>query len=151
MKQVIFKIGDEEYGIDIFKVEAIEKSMPMIKVPSAPSHIAGIIDLRGEALPVYDLRTRFGYPSGNIDIMIITKMRGMKIAAAVDNVSEIVEADDSEVLKAPGLLQTEETAFVSKVTNVKGHMFISLDFDGIIKDEEMEAIETMLKKAKEQQ
>ena len=145
MKQVIFTVGEEEFGVDIFGVEAIERSMPILKVPTAPKHIAGIIQLRGEAIPVYDLRARFGLPSKNVELMIITKMRDMKVAVAVDNVSEIVEADDNEVIQAPTLLKTAETAFVSQVTNVKGHMFISLDFDGIITDEEIKAIEEMLK------
>lgn len=148
MKQVIFTISGEEFGIDIFNVEAIERSMPIIRIPTAPSHIAGLIHLRGEAIPVYDLRTRFGGESKPVELMIITKMRGTKVAIAVDNVTEIVEADDKEVITAPNLVRTAQTAFVSKVVNVKGHMFISLDMDGIATEEEIKAIEEMIRSQK---
>ena len=145
MKQVLFTVGEEEFGVDIFCVEAIERGQTILKIPTAPQHIGGIIQLRGEAIPVYDLRARFGRPVKNTDLLIISKVRGMKVAMAVDEVNEIIEADDNEVIQAPGLVKTDQTAFVSKVTNVKGHMFISLDFDGIITDEEKAAIDQMLK------
>jgi len=149
MKQVLFTVGGEEFGTDIFNVEGIERDKRIIKIPTAPAYIAGLIDLRGEAIPVFDLRVRFGFPKKEDGLLIISKMRGMKVAIAVDEVREIIEADDNEVLGAPNLVRTGDTEYVSKVTNVKGHMFISLDFDGMLSDEEVAAVGEMIKKQNE--
>ena len=71
-------------------------------------------------------------------------MRGSKVAIAVDDVKEIVEADDKEIIQAPNLVRNGDTEYVSKVTNVKGHMFISLDFDGMLSDAEVKAVVDMV-------
>jgi len=150
VKQILFKLGAEEYGLDIFCVEAIERNVPVLRVPTAPKHIAGIIQLRGEAIPVYDLRARFGMPQYQTDLLIIARMAGMKVALAVDDVSEIVEAEEEEVIAAPTLVRTADTAFVSRVTNVKGHMFILLDLEGLMTEAERLEIEEMLRGNKDE-
>ena len=149
MKQVLFTVGGEEFGTDIFNVEGIERDKRIIRIPTAPAYIAGLIDLRGEAIPVFDLRVRFGFPKTQEGLLIISKMRGMKVAIAVDEVKEIVEAEENEVIAAPNLVRTGETEYVSKVTNVKGHMFISLDFDGMLSDDEVKAVVDMVKNQNE--
>ena len=144
MKQVLFTVGGEEFGTDIFNVEGIERDKRIVRIPTAPAYIAGLIDLRGEAIPVFDLRVRFGFPKAEEGLLIISKMRGSKVAIAVDEVKEIVEADDSEVISAPNLVRNGATEYVSKVTNVKGHMFISLDFDAMLSDDEVKAVVDMV-------
>ena len=150
VKQILFKLGKEEYGLDIFDVEAIERNVPILRVPTAPKHIAGIIQLRGEAIPVYDLRARFGMPSGGTELLIIARMGGMKVALAVDDVSEIIEAEENEIIAAPTLVKTANTAFVSKVTNVKGHMFIMLDLEGLMTEQEKKEVQEMLRGQKQE-
>lgn len=145
MKQILFNLGEQEYGLDIFGVEAIERNLRVLRIPTAPKHIGGVVQLRGEAIPVYDLRARFGMPSKDSDLLIITRMRGMKVALAVDEVSEIIEAEEHEIITAPTLVRTADTAFVSKVTNAKGHMFILLDLDGLMTEQEKTEIEAMLR------
>lgn len=151
VKQILFRLGTEEYGLNIFCVDAIERNVNILWVPNAPKHIAGIINLRGEAIPVYDLRTRFGMPKGKQDLMIIARVEGMKIALSVDEVSEIVEAEEEDVIAAPTLVQTEQTGYVSKVTNVKGHMFLLLDLEGLLLPGEKKAIEAMLREKKNEE
>ena len=149
MKQVLFTVGGEEFGTDIFNVEGIERDKRIVRIPTAPAYIAGLIDLRGEAIPVFDLRVRFGFPKAEGGLLIISKMRGSKVAIAVDEVKEIVEADESEVITAPNLVRNGDTEYVSKVTNVKGHMFISLDFDAMLSDDEVKAVVDMVQNQNE--
>lgn len=145
VKQILFRLGEEEYGVDIFCVDAIERNLPVLRVPTAPRHIAGLVQLRGEAIPVYDLRARFGLPQKKADVLIIARIEGLKIALAIDSVSEIIEAEDKEVMAAPTLVRTQDTSFISKVTNVKGHMFILLGLEGLLLPEEKREIENMLR------
>lgn len=151
VKQILFRLGKEEYGLHIFCVDAIERNVPILNVPAAPKHIAGVINVRGEAIPVYDLRARFGMPAGSHDVLIIARIGEMKIALSVDDVSEIIEAEESEVLAAPTLIRTTQTEFISKVTNVKGHMFLLLDLEGLLLEGERKAIETMLRAKKDEE
>ena len=123
---------------------------PKSKIACIKTHNQRFLVLNiGEAVPVFDLRVRFGFPKTEGGLLIITKMRGMKVAIAVDDVKEIVEADDGEVITAPNLVRTGDTEYVSKVTNVKGHMFISLDFDGMLSDDEVKAVVDMVKNQNE--
>lgn len=145
MKQILFRLGEEEYGVDILRVDAIERKMPILRVPTAPRHIAGLIQLRGEAIPVYDLRARFGMPQQKADVLIIARVEGLKIALAVDSVSEILETEEREVMAAPSLVRSQDTTFISRVTNTKGHMFLMLDLDGLLLPEEKREIERMLR------
>lgn len=149
VKQILFRLGTEEYGLHISCVDAIERNVNILWVPNAPKHIAGIMNLRGEAIPVYDLRTRFGMPAGSKDMVIIARIGGMKIALSVDEVSEIVEAEEQDVIAAPSLVQTEQTGYVSQVTNVKGHMFLLLNLEGLLLPGERKAIEEMLRAKQE--
>ena len=82
-KQVIFKVGTEEYGSDIQLVSAIESYGGVVPVPNAPSYILGILNLRGEVIPVFSLRKKFGLPESEVDdktLLLITKYQNMKIS-----------------------------------------------------------------------
>ena len=67
LKLIVFKLGREEYGLDILKVQEIKRLMSITRVPSTPSYIKGVINLRGSVLPVIDLRTRLSLPENPVD------------------------------------------------------------------------------------
>ena len=97
-KQIIFKIGDGVYGIDVVKVMGIEKDIPVIPIPNAPECVKGIINLRGDVIPVYSIREKFNLPDAQLDTkeLIIAKSQGVVIAIEVDVVKEIIELDESK-------------------------------------------------------
>lgn len=153
VQQVLFRLGSQEYGMDIFHVEAIERDVPIVRIPGAPKNIAGIMHLRGESIPVYDLHARFGIPggmtSGSTNLVVIARVRGMKLALAVDEVSEILAAEEKEVLTAPELVLRQETSYISRVTNAKGHMFISLSPEELITEEDKRQLEKLIRDSKQ--
>ena len=63
MKPVVFKLDSENYGVDIGRVLGIEREQQIVRVPNTVSYIKGIMNLRGEIIPVYDLRKKFGLPA----------------------------------------------------------------------------------------
>ncbi|BCN29657.1 chemotaxis protein CheW [Anaeromicropila herbilytica] len=146
-KQVIFKLDDEEYGLDIMNVNAIEKYTNIVRVPNASKFIQGIINLRGDVIPVYSLRTKFGLQSKktNEDTkLIITKSNEMLIAFEVDSVAEILEIENENISAAPSIVKSVDTAYIDKVANLEGRMIILLDLGRILSDSEKDSIEKML-------
>lgn len=148
-KHVIFKLEGEEYGLDIQYVNAIEKYTNINPVPNAPSYIDGIINLRGDVIPVYSLRTKFGLPEKKIDDntkLIISKIDDFLIAFQVDEVKEIVELQEENLNEAPRLLKTINTAYIGGVANVGGRMIILMNLQGILSESEEKNIEQILDK-----
>lgn len=145
-KQVIFSVGNEEYGLDIMLVNAIEKPINIVKVPNSPACIKGIINLRGDVIPVYSLRKKFGLPeieATEDTKLIVTKSRGVLLAYEVDAVKEIIELDSSQLNETPAIVRNDETAYMGAVANISGRMIILLDHDGIITNAEKVSIQSM--------
>ena len=91
---VEFKIGEEEYGIDILQVKTIERMMPITRVPKAPKFVEGVINLRGEIVPVIDLKKRFDLPSGETTDntrIIIVSVDDITMGMIVDSATEVVQ------------------------------------------------------------
>lgn len=146
-KYVIFKLGQESYGIDISYVSAIEKIINIIPVPNAPKHIEGIINLRGDIIPVYNLRHKFNMPTGVVDDntkLIIIKMEAMLVALQVDGVEEISMFDDENLKETPQLLKDTTTSYISQVAHRDGNMTIIINIEGLLSQTEQDSLEVFL-------
>lgn len=146
-KQVIFSVGDEEYGLDIMLVNAIEKYINIVHVPNSPECIKGMINLRGDVIPVYSLRKKFGLPeiqATDNTKLIVTKSKGILLAYEVDEVKEIVEISASQQSETPVIVRSDDTAYMGAVANLSGRMIILLNHDGIITNAEKNSIEDMV-------
>lgn len=139
MKQIIFCIGEGVYGIDVGRVMGIEKDIPVVSIPNAPECIKGIINLRGEVIPVYSLRERFHMPS-NVELdtkeLVIAKSHGVVIAIEVDLVKEIVEVEDDKIGKAPAIIKSQGTEYIESVAHVDDSLVIVIDVDGLLDQNE---------------
>ena len=146
-QQVIFKVNEGEYGLDVAQVNAIETLTNVVSVPNAATHILGIMNLRGEVLPVFSLRTKFSLPEVPVNEhtkIIVTKSNGVTIAFKVDEVKEIIECDESKLSEFPFIARTQDTAYVDKVANHNGRLILLLDQDKLLGTEEVEAIYEMI-------
>lgn len=145
---VIFTVHDGEYGMDVSKVSAIETLTSVTPVPNAANHILGIMNLRGDVLPVYSLRTKFGLqeqPVNEKTKIIITKSCGVDIAFKVDEVKEIITCDDSALTEFPSIARRNETAYVDKVANSNGRLILLINQDRVLLADEAEAISEMIR------
>jgi len=139
LKQVIFKLDNEEYGLDIMKVNGIEKYQEVVKVPNSPEYIEGIINLRGEVLPVYSLRKKFALEQKEPDDetkIIVVFTNNMKIGFVVDSVVEILNIEEEDVESAPRLVTGINRKYISSVAKQDQRMIILIDIDLIVSDEE---------------
>ena len=133
---VVFDMADEFYGIDIAGVEGIIKMQAITAVPRAPAFVEGVTNLRGNVVPVIDLRRRFGIPAGEETKdtrIVVVEVGDTTIGMIVDGVSEVLRIDD-EVIDPPSpIVASIDSTFITgiaKVDNadgVGGRLIILLD------------------------
>lgn len=147
LKPVVFKLGDFEYGVDIGLVSGIEKYQQIVPVPNSVAFIKGIINLRGEVVPVYDLREKFGMQaftgSGEERKLIVVKVADLQVAIEVDAVSEIHNFLPENIIDMPYIVLNEDTRFMPNVANVNGKLIILLDVDYLLSDEEINKVKKL--------
>ena len=131
---VIFRLADEYYGIKIENVETIERIMEITRVPKTQNYIKGVINLRGEIVPIIDLRDRLGLPSKDYDSetrIIVNKKQDLMIGYIVDSASEVKDIPLSAISYGT-FEETLSETFVKGIGKVENQMIILLDVDKII-------------------
>lgn len=144
-KPVVIKLDKELYGLDIKKVQGIEKDQQIVRVPNAASYIKGIMNLRGDVIPVYSLRKKFGLPentSGEVQYLIVNTNDTL-LALEVDSVDEIHSIEGLNVHQVPSIIAGADTRYFEKVLRTPKGLIITIDVDKLLSEEEIEQIEQM--------
>lgn len=148
-KQAVFMLGDKEYGMDIMEVNMIEKFMNIEPVASFPNNLKGIIKLRGDVIPVYSLRRKFGLedvaPTDDTRL-IITTSNNIQIAYEVDKMSEIVLFEENQIYEVPAVVKSKDTSYMKLVTSIDDRLVVILDHDGILTEDEQNKIKAVINK-----
>jgi len=132
---VIFKLHKEDYGIPIHYVEIIEKVTEITRVPNAPYYIQGVINLRGEVVPVLDLRKRFQFPPMSLteeSRVIILSVDEMIVGILVDSSSEVLTIEAETIDHASSLITTFEDDYINGIGKVNDRMIIMVDVPKIL-------------------
>lgn len=140
LQLVTFGIGDEEFGIDILKVQEIIRTMAITKVPNSPPHVEGVINLRGKVIPVIDLRSRFLLESKQHDSqtrIIVVDLHSVVIGFVVDGVSEVLRIQSNTVEPPPPVVSGIESEYIKGVGKLDDRLLILLDLDKLIPIEEL--------------
>ncbi len=142
---VVCNLGKELYGIDITIVRGIEKEQEIVHVPNCPSYIKGIINLRGDIIPIYSLRMKCGMEDYTGDTQfVVVNVDDMQIAIEVDGVGDIFHADTTTLYDAPRICVSNNTRFVDKVINADGKLIIVLDVTKLLTEEEKLGLESLV-------
>ena len=107
IRPVVFRLGEQEFGVDINLVQSIEKQVDVVPVPNSMRYISGIVNLRGEVIPVMCLKEKFNMEDrtkGNNTVIV--NLPDMKIALEVDEVIEIGELDPEKISPMPKTIQS---------------------------------------------
>lgn len=144
-KPVVFKLQNELYGLDILRVQGIEKDQQVVRVPNTASYIRGIMNLRGNVIPVYSLRRKFNMPDNNeSDVQyIIVNTNNNLLALEVDAVDEIHNVEDENVHVVPSIVNSIDTRYFDKVLKTNRGLIITIDIDKLLSDEEVKQINQM--------
>jgi purine-binding chemotaxis protein CheW len=146
---VAFKVGREEFGVDVLRVEGVISMVEITRMPRAPEFVEGIINLRGQIISVVDLARRLGIegsPEGPTTRIVVVESEDVKVGLIVDS-PEVIHIDPEEIEPAPALAGGElETTFIRGVVKLGDRLLILLDVDRVLTDEEridVEAIERL--------
>ncbi len=139
-----FIMADEEYGVDILRVQEIKGWDTATPLPNTPTYVKGVINLRGTIVPIIDLRQRFGLdtvPYGPTTVVIVLKVLGeigqRIVGIVVDAVSEVYNVSTDDLKTAPDFGSSVTTDVVKGLATVEEKMIIVLDVDQLLKDSEL--------------
>lgn len=138
LKYVVFQLGEESYGMNLMYINGIEQEYHIIPVPNAPEGVIGIINLRGEVIPVYSLRERFGMDrkiTNPEKSLLITGDLGNRLAYEVDAVKSIEQMEREKIHTMPKVASSDETAFMEQVLHVGNDIVITINVDKVLSDE----------------
>jgi purine-binding chemotaxis protein CheW len=142
---LIIKLGKDEYGVDIKKVTTIiEKDFVVARVPKMPNYVDGVINLRGEIVPIISLRLRFGLPKiedNEETRIIITKIEDVVIGFVVDGVAEVVNLSENDIESIANIKDTEKDDYLKAVGKIGNRIITLLDLKKLIKYSELESKE----------
>jgi purine-binding chemotaxis protein CheW len=141
---VIFRLGDEEFGVDILKVREIERlGQGITRVPKSPEFVEGVINLRGEIVPIVDLRKRFGlvlHAIGHEARVVIVEVGDNQIGMMVDQVVEVLRVPISSIGIAPSITKGVDAYFLSGVAKIGERLIILLDLERALSADEMKQL-----------
>ncbi len=136
---VSFKLGSEEYGVDIAQVQEINRMVSVTHVPRAPQFMEGVINLRGQLIPIIDLRTRFGMPRAEhtkSTRIVVTEIGAKRVGMVVDSVSEVLRLPTDQIEDAPEMITGVDTEYIRGVGKIEDRLIILLDLAKIISGSE---------------
>ena len=135
-----FRLGAEEYGIDILRVQEIRSYEEPTRIANAPSFIKGVVNLRGVIVPVVDLRIKLGCDTveyNGFTVVIVLNVHGRVVGAVVDSVSDVLELSGDLIKPAPEMNSTVETGFITGIASVGERMLILMDIEALMSSEDM--------------
>lgn len=141
---VSFRLGAEEFAVDILKIQEIIRIMDITCVPKSPDFVEGVVNLRGKVIPIIDLRKRFGLPSDNKDKntrIVVMNISGRVVGFIVDAVSEVLRLPASRIEPAPPMIGGIDSDYISGVGKLENRLLILLDVCRILNVKEIEMIE----------
>jgi purine-binding chemotaxis protein CheW len=138
-KYLVFELGREEFGIRVLKVREIMGIQDITAVPQTPSHVKGVINLRGKVIPVVDLRLKFGLPEQEYTqrtCIIVVQVRGEAgptlMGIVVDGVAEVLNLAATDIEDTPDFGDGTATPYLLGMAKVKGKVKILLEIDQVL-------------------
>lgn len=139
-KFLTFFLADEEYGIEILKVQEIIGLMPVTRIPRTPDYVRGVINLRGKIIAITDLRKKFGMEyvdETSETCIIVVQTNGVEIGVMVDKVSEVLDIPAAEIESTPSFGSSVPTEFLLGIGNTGSGVKLLLNIERILSDQQL--------------
>jgi purine-binding chemotaxis protein CheW len=139
-----FRLGAEEYGIDILKVQEIRSYDPPTRSANAPAFIKGVVNLRGVIVPIVDLRLKLACETADYNsftVVIVLNVRGRVVGAVVDSVSDVLELNPDSIRRSPEMASAVDTSFITGISSVNERMLILMDIESLMASADMGLID----------
>ena len=135
LQLVSFTIGEEEFGVDILKVQEINRMPEVTRVPNAPEYVDGVINLRGKVIPIIDLRRRFGLERKEKDKntrIVVVELSGKIVGFVVDAVNEVLRIPRSVTEPPPSAAAGTNSEFITAVGKLDDRLLTLLDLEKVL-------------------
>ena len=142
-RYLTFRVGDEVFGIEIAYVTEIVGMQKITEVPDMPSFVRGVINLRGQVIPVIDVRARFHMDNRGYDdrtCVVVVQLNETSIGLVVDTVNEVMDIPADHVSPPPKVGQSEGGRYIKGMGKVQDQVKILLDVGKLLFDEELKAL-----------
>jgi purine-binding chemotaxis protein CheW len=134
-----FNLGEELYGVDILRVQEIKGYTAVTKIPNTPSHIKGVLNLRGTIVPIVELRTKFGLPTIDytaFTVIIVVVVRDKVMGLVVDAVSDVLNIDKKDIQSPPQFGGKVDVSFLNGIGKTGEKLVALLDIDRMLPEGE---------------
>lgn len=141
---LVFNLGDEQYGIDILKVQEIRQYDSVTRVANAPAFVKGVANLRGVIVPIADLRLKFELERAPYDeqtVVVVLNVARRVVGIVVDGVSDVQALTPAQIRPAPEFNSTLNTSYIMGIGTVDDRMLILMDIEKLMTSEEMGLID----------
>lgn len=144
---IVFSLTDEQFGVNVKQAKEIIPVNQFTHIPNSPDYVMGVIDLRGEIIPIIDLKKKLGLSVNNLETenqkIIIVEINNSFIGMLVDNVNEMLRMYEDEIAKAPNITKGINKNYITGVGRMNNELLILLDLDKILSEEEMLELDNM--------
>ncbi|QTF07955.1 chemotaxis protein CheW [Brenneria izadpanahii] len=145
---LIFTLGDEEYGVDILKVQEIRGYDQVTRIANTPEFIKGVTNLRGVIVPIVDLRIKFAQQEVDYDdntVVIVLNLGQRVVGIVVDGVSDVLSLTADQIRPAPEFAVTLSTEYLTGLGSLGERMLILVDIEKLLSSEEMALVDSVMK------
>jgi purine-binding chemotaxis protein CheW len=143
LQLVSFNIGQEEFGLDIQRIQEINRMVDITRVPNSPEFVSGVINLRGKVIPIIELRKRFGFPPKEKDKntrIIVVELGEAVIGFIVDAVQEVIRIPKNITEPPPPIVAGIGSEYITAVAKLENRLLILLDPDRILLEKEKQQL-----------
>ena len=143
---VVFKLGQEEYGIDIMNVSEISMYQEIIKVPNVPSFIEGIINYRGSVIPIICLAKRFSIEPKEVNNntrIIIINLEDRQVGFIVDEASSTIRINSEDIDPTPNITSNIDMKYIKGVGKPNNRLIILVDLEKVLTNEEINEVQSV--------
>lgn len=140
-----FKLGDEEYGIDILRVQEIRSYEEPTAIANAPSFMKGVVNLRGTIVPIIDMRVKFGLRTANYDnftVVIVLNIGKRVVGMVVDAVSDVISLTQEQMRPVPTFSSAIASDHLLAIGAVEGRMLIMVDIEKLMSSPDMGLVDS---------
>lgn len=146
---VVFKIGDEEFGVNIHQVREIVRLVPITPIPRAPGFIEGVVNLRGQILAVIDLAKKLDLVSQSRSEktrIVVVEVEDNTVGMIVDEVTEVLRMSNTQIESTPSIIDSEiNQKYITGVGKLEDKLLVLIDLKAVLSTEEVEHLERMEK------
>ncbi|MFN8578416.1 MAG: chemotaxis protein CheW [Candidatus Sericytochromatia bacterium] len=146
MQVVVFKLGTDEYCVPVSQAREIQIYSTPTRIPNTPSFVEGIINLRGQIIPILDLKKRFGAGATDVNSatkIIIIDMDGELLGILVDSVSEVLKIQQSRFEPTPNAVKSSiNTNYISAIGKLNDRLLILVDLAKVLNEDEIEQLKS---------